>query len=281
MWCQVWLECWIDGKHTETFCPYGFSALEVMSLLCCTAGRHIHPRHIGQTPLNTIDTGRKLQVGKDWTFPTGTRRVAVPWWPHSPTQSHYKQNSPEAWTCCSLVRWVFSHKPYRTTWSHLFCSFSIVSVTDVTLHSFGNLLKCDRLFAKTEEWVSSIQPHTCRGGRRRRVLLSAAGGQSGAPSYLMLYSLSSLHSKTLCLFKKKKTERERERYVCCSFLFVTGFTKNALINYGNCPLFDVIYCYTRNNPELTLSYDASYHSKHLFKWHYIVRQLISCLSKKE
>lgn len=67
-----------------------------------------------------------------------------------------------------------------------------------------------------------------RATSSQRVLLSAAGGQSGAHSYLVLRLLSPLHSKTLCLFKQKeqqKKERKREICVVFFFLFVTGFTK--------------------------------------------------------
>lgn len=67
-----------------------------------------------------------------------------------------------------------------------------------------------------------------RATSSQRVLLSAAGGQSGAHSYLVLRLLSPLHSKTLCLFKQKEQQqkREKERDMCgVLFLFVTGFTK--------------------------------------------------------
>lgn len=71
-----------------------------------------------------------------------------------------------------------------------------------------------------ENFTVSNRKSVFTGNFITRVLLSAAGGQNGACSYLML-CLSS-HGKTYCACWKK---RERERYVCCFFLFVTGFTK--------------------------------------------------------
>lgn len=67
-----------------------------------------------------------------------------------------------------------------------------------------------------------------RATSSQRVLLSAAGGQSGAHSYLVLRLLSPLHSKTLCLFKQKEQQqkkRERERYVWCSFFICNWLYK--------------------------------------------------------
>lgn len=59
-----------------------------------------------------------------------------------------------------------------------------------------------------------------RATSSQRVLLSAAGGQSGAHSYLVLRLLSPLHSKTLCLFKQKEQQKkERKREICVVFFF--------------------------------------------------------------
>lgn len=64
-----------------------------------------------------------------------------------------------------------------------------------------------------------------RATSSQRVLLSAAGGQSGAHSYLVLRLLSPLHSKTLCLFKQKEQQqkREKERDMCGVLFFICNW----------------------------------------------------------
>lgn len=106
-----------------------------------------------------------------------------------------------------------------------------LSVTDITLsrkklpHSCWNVI---RVFVRERTHEVELRFLKCvitnlfpRATSSQRVLLSAAGGQSWAHSYLLLCLLSSsLHSKTYCACSKKEKERD-----VCSFLFVTGFTK--------------------------------------------------------